>query len=781
MRPTLNRVARLSDWHRIKREHHVGRVVDAVAVRRVGFGALCAVGTHRLPAKMRSRENSWDPVEQESDKIPLEKPFEAVVVGYEDDRRTLVLSRKAAEKGPFEKFVAQHKVGDIVSGRVDRALPSEYILRLEGNIEAHLPKSAVPPAPKAAEQLTTEIAELREGDHIRAVVTEIDQKAQRIQLDVRAFLKRYTAETKQTADELRRRQVQRGVSLLAPQPGAKRTDGSNTIVASERLMVLLVEDRLEILSPVGWALKQRGHKVIAGQSWGELRQLLDGKGRPDVAVVDLQLRKESGETVCRELRGQYPEIRLYAFTGNPSALSSGSTGPANGLVDGVILKPVDMHTMSSYIEGRSQPPANDRMWALDQVLQSFVGRERLGEKTPTDNVHNALLDAHLGEIVEAVPGAKAAVLSLDEAKRTVTCVRALDAPNAHFAAFSRLLAFTPMADVLRDGKPMIQRVEPFSEEGNRTLREFMRLLGSRMVLGFPLHVESRRDPLGLFVFGPEDGTRIPREAVGACESVASSLAVAIERSMFDVELVRHQRAICVGSLMLGMTHELRNSLQSLDTYTHILEARLHDGGAAQGQGVPDASAVLANVRKQVTGLKENLEMFLGIVRVEEAGEKRLDEMLRDVVESCRATAEQDDIVVDLEMPDHEGLPMVPTVARQAFLNLLLNAFQHTSASGTRGTVVNINVQSEVEDEDGRRFVEVRVSDHAWGMHESDRERVFEMFFTTKRNGSGLGLYVTRLIIESLGGEVTVEETRMFSGTTFLIRLPLRRKKDKNHA
>jgi signal transduction histidine kinase len=116
--------------------------------------------------------------------------------------------------------------------------------------------------------------------------------------------------------------------------------------------------------------------------------------------------------------------------------------------------------------------------------------------------------------------------------------------------------------------------------------------------------------------------------------------------------------------------------------------------------------------------------------------------------------------------------MVSRIARQAFLNLLLNALQHTAATGVRGNFVRISVRSDVPGEGSRRFAEIRFADNAWGMHTGDRERVFEMFFTTRKHGSGLGLYVTRLIIESLGGEVTVEETTKFVGTTFLVRLPL---------
>jgi signal transduction histidine kinase len=771
------KIVRRNEWNRIKGDHPRGCIVDAVAVRHEGFGAICEVGAKRYAAILRSREISWDPSEQKPESIALGVPFRAVVIGYDEEWRELKLSRKAAEKGPFEKFVAHHREGEVVEGTVEKVVPDGYVLRLEGHIEAHLDKRALPNMAGRPGQNVAAIGELRVGDQVRAIVAKMSRKTERINLDVRSFLTRRAAELRERAKEIRQKQIRQptfGSPLSSDdEPPSEMPHG----LATRKLAVLLVEDFWGIRSPVSWTLQRRGHEVIACRSAKEARQTFSENGNIDVALIDLQLGGEFGQAICSEVRQRFPQARVYAFTGNPDALTNQVPRPPDDLVDGVILKPVDLGTVTAYVEGRLRPPATQRIWALDEVLQSFVGRERLGVKEAADAKQNAFLDAHLKDIVETVPGAKAAVLSFQKETRQVSCLRSLNVEPELFAPFSRLLAFTPMAEVLREGKSLMRRVNLVWVQENSTLRELMNRIQSELLIGFPLHVESRRDALGLFVFGPKDVPYIDKEAIASCEAVAASLAVAIERSLIDVELVRHQRAICVGSLILGMAHELRNSLQSLDSYTCVLEATLESGRKAGSDKASDPRSVLADVRKQVVVLKENLETFLGIARVDQAGHQRLDEMLLEVVASAQAAARQEDIVVDLQIPGDSSFPIVPRIARQAFLNLLLNAIQHTAVTGDRGGVVEITMHEGADGEDGSRFVEVRFTDNASGIHATDCEQVFEMFFTTRKHGSGLGLYVTRLIIQGLGGEVKVAETAILAGTTFLVRLPVLRKKE----
>ena len=70
-----------------------------------------------------------------------------------------------------------------------------------------------------------------------------------------------------------------------------------------------------------------------------------------------------------------------------------------------------------------------------------------------------------------------------------------------------------------------------------------------------------------------------------------------------------------------------------------------------------------------------------------------------------------------------------------------------------------------------RLIEIRVTDTGYGIHSKDFDKIFEPFFTTKPNGTGLKLFIYRALVGSMGGELVVENSWPYIGSTFLVKLP----------
>jgi signal transduction histidine kinase len=100
--------------------------------------------------------------------------------------------------------------------------------------------------------------------------------------------------------------------------------------------------------------------------------------------------------------------------------------------------------------------------------------------------------------------------------------------------------------------------------------------------------------------------------------------------------------------------------------------------------------------------------------------------------------------------------------QQALMNVLLNAIDFAGDPGQ----VNLTVKH-----DGPRL-EVRVEDSGPGLTEQQRERIFEAFYTTKHGGTGLGLAVTRTLLEKMGG--VIEAGRGSRGAVFILSVPSER-------
>jgi signal transduction histidine kinase len=104
--------------------------------------------------------------------------------------------------------------------------------------------------------------------------------------------------------------------------------------------------------------------------------------------------------------------------------------------------------------------------------------------------------------------------------------------------------------------------------------------------------------------------------------------------------------------------------------------------------------------------------------------------------------------------------------RQVFLNLLLNAIQQMAAIRRHGSI-----DVEIAYETGQEMIQVRIRDDGPGIHSTLWERIFDFGFTTRKGGAGLGLTISREIVSKLRGTLSVEESHMLWGTTFLLELP----------
>ena len=105
--------------------------------------------------------------------------------------------------------------------------------------------------------------------------------------------------------------------------------------------------------------------------------------------------------------------------------------------------------------------------------------------------------------------------------------------------------------------------------------------------------------------------------------------------------------------------------------------------------------------------------------------------------------------------------------QQVFLNLMLNAVQQIEgkADGRRALAI-----STACPDDECPWVQIRFSDTGPGIHQQILRKIFDLGFTTRTGGSGLGLYIARSLIESMGGHIMVEKSLVPIGATFLVSL-----------
>jgi signal transduction histidine kinase len=214
----------------------------------------------------------------------------------------------------------------------------------------------------------------------------------------------------------------------------------------------------------------------------------------------------------------------------------------------------------------------------------------------------------------------------------------------------------------------------------------------------------------------------------------------------------------------SVSHELRTPLTSIVGYAQLLMERddLNEEVMAQLQVISRSSARLQRLVSDLLHTAETDEGPMNVNRVP----SDLSEIVRAGVQGARPMAESVGTTLDLDVPDSLPLMVDPQRIAQVVDNLLTNAIKYTPAGGR--VVASLGI-------DGDR-VELAVADTGVGIDAADRERLFSRFFRARHaeeqsiQGVGLGLSITKSIVESHGGRIEVE-SELGRGSVFRVRLP----------
>ena len=246
-----------------------------------------------------------------------------------------------------------------------------------------------------------------------------------------------------------------------------------------------------------------------------------------------------------------------------------------------------------------------------------------------------------------------------------------------------------------------------------------------------------------------------------CQAVESILAKALGQDVS--QLAAEEKRDLLARLLGRLAHEVRNPLSSLDIHVQLLEE--------------DLAALAPQVREQLTPRLEiihgELHRLEGIVErfLRLAGPAGVDlepveirKILTHVCELLRPEAKAREIIISTQAD--EALPPVmadPVRLTQALLNLVINAIQAVERKG------RVEVSAGVAD--GR--VNVSVSDNGPGIPPEKLASIFDPYFTTKIEGSGLGLWIARQIVTAHGGSLEAWNGPS-GGAVLTMRLPLKR-------
>ncbi len=263
-----------------------------------------------------------------------------------------------------------------------------------------------------------------------------------------------------------------------------------------------------------------------------------------------------------------------------------------------------------------------------------------------------------------------------------------------------------------------------------------------------------------------------RRVVVAHENITERKRAQDEKMRLAAQLRHTYKMEAIGTLAGGIAHDFNNILSSVLGYTELCLLDVEKGGVLENN--------MREVYKAGMRAKELVQQILTFARKDEihiqptkvsAIAKEASKLIRSIIPAS----------IDIRLKaESEALVMAdPTQIHQIFMNLFTNAAQAMEIDGGELTI-HITEQPLEGLSDSMHtvakpgdFLKIRVADTGVGIPRGKLERIFDPYFTTKGRGegTGLGLSVVHGIVQSYGGEITVE-SKVGQGTAFSIYLPL---------
>lgn len=234
----------------------------------------------------------------------------------------------------------------------------------------------------------------------------------------------------------------------------------------------------------------------------------------------------------------------------------------------------------------------------------------------------------------------------------------------------------------------------------------------------------------------------------------------------EAAMRRIARADSLTVMSLGIAHELNQPLTAASNFLRASLRWLDQEGSDPGRlaaaraAIEEASAETLRAAEILRHIRD----FIDRGQTERATVE-LGPLLADTVALVRAARAEEKLPVEVDVPETGHAVMGDRVQlQQVFVNLLRNAIEATEGCAERGLAVSLSTEGGM--------ARVVLADRGHGLPEEVTERMFEPFVSTRADGMGIGLSISRTIVESHGGRIAAR-ARAGGGTEFLLDLPLR--------
>lgn len=233
-----------------------------------------------------------------------------------------------------------------------------------------------------------------------------------------------------------------------------------------------------------------------------------------------------------------------------------------------------------------------------------------------------------------------------------------------------------------------------------------------------------------------------------------------EEKMFNEELVRSKTLSTLGQYSNELAHEIKNPLNAINIQMSLLEREIGKHDWSSGQ---ELAEVVKVVKEEISRLNKLAKDCLSFSKSGDL--QRTEEDIRQIFEELLSliTPHADLSGVNIYLTMLKGCRQILVdrdKLKQAFLNIILNAVEAMTGGGDISIIIS----------KGASYVTISIKDTGPGIPDEQHDKIFDLFYSTKSGGTGVGLAITKNIIHAHGGNIKFEKRE--KGVEFIIELPL---------
>jgi signal transduction histidine kinase len=362
---------------------------------------------------------------------------------------------------------------------------------------------------------------------------------------------------------------------------------------------------------------------------------------------------------------------------------------------------------------------------LAKKLQ-LLGKRLAGERTE--------LETTKGRLTQIIGNIEERLMLLNPEKRVMLMSPKVD----HLLGVAGIdLGGAKLDDIIGSSHPLIEMINRV-KESHRSIEQIMLLdqngLGPRQVLASVQYIEDKGDPIGMLV----------------------SLRDFDSFKQFQSQLDYSDKLAALGRITSGVAHEVKNPLNAMVIHLEILRSKLAQPGA-------DFTPQLEILASEIKRLDRVVQTFLNFTRPMQINLVPIDlnDLVHQVTRLAAAEAAAHKVELREELsPEFLRVNGDADILKQALLNIILNGCQAMPQGGPL----------DIRTKRSGTYTVISIADRGVGIPQEARDKIFNLYYTTKENGNGIGLAQSFRAVQLHNGRIEFDSTLDF-GTTFRIYLP----------